>query len=124
MAINKYTRVGQSTSCTVLNRGPIDEFNKLVSTSPVASSVLVSFDNLTDTSVDISHQVVRVTGSNTLLDLCYVGLMYNRPSGTMYYAPDTTSNFVALIDFYVLSNTEGLTKKMIREKYGRIMYDW
>ena len=27
-------------------------------------------------------------------------------------------------DFYVLSNTEGLTKKMIREKYKRNNYDW
>ena len=34
------------------------------------------------------------------------------------------SNELKSFDFYVLSNTEGLTKKMIREKYGRIMYDW
>ena len=34
------------------------------------------------------------------------------------------SNELKSFDFYVLSNTEGLTKKMIREKYGRNNYDW
>ena len=34
------------------------------------------------------------------------------------------SNELKSFDFYVLSNTEGLTKKMIREKYKRDDYDW
>ena len=34
------------------------------------------------------------------------------------------NNELKSFDFYVLSNTEGLTKKMIREKYRRIIYDW
>ena len=34
------------------------------------------------------------------------------------------SNELKSFDFYVLSNTEGLIKKMIREKYKRDDYDW
>ena len=34
------------------------------------------------------------------------------------------NNELKSFDFYILSNTEGLTKKMIREKYGRNNYDW